>query len=157
MSHDKARGSVAALEMMLSPTAQQAHVTGESLLDALDAVFEADPGIDEFGVVMLSSDSQTCSNGEAGIDHTDRRTTAKVSARDAFVLPEPHKLGMASWCLRPLFQAAKTRFERLNSVASLSEVTAEQMRSATRALLLLHIEAVQSTNHVTSPSSKRCV
>ena len=123
---------MAALESMLSPSEEQAQVSGEALLEALDAVFEADPDIDELGVLMLGPNADSAKAG------CRRENAAKISARDAFILPEPHKLGIASWCLRALFQAAKSRFERFNDISCRSQVTSEQILSATRALLLLH-------------------
>ena len=81
-------------------------------------MFRADPGIDELGVVMASASRE--------VEGADAK---QVSAADAFIIPEPHKLSIGL-VLPGLFIAAKARFETVRESACAEPA---EMLSATRA------------------------
>jgi hypothetical protein len=111
MSHDRQRGATSSLECYLTPTEKQQLILPIDLLHQLDNIFNENPNLDEIGIMYVDSIEK---------EKQKKNKTPAWCAEDAFVIPEPKKLGIAAWCLRPLFEAAKNRFERLLTSSSVT-------------------------------------
>ena len=154
MPHGHQLGASNSVQSYLTPTELQLAIPATDLLSALDQLLQPPSAINEVGIVYVDSKAQEQ-------DHT----FSSWQAQDAFVTPEPDKLGIAAWCLRTLFNAAKRRFDQLHQTSVLPATpttcgedtgrrtttmeegkggtkeeikAAERMFTATKALLILH-------------------